>query len=161
MPRRKVHKTIGIATGAIVAAARTNPEDGTGRVLVTIGGGIGGSLSCMLPDSFEPATCFNHRKLFHSVAVGVAVPAISADVVRGWESHWRRVAADAHAKSAHLQRTEAERAFWLAVELAAWVLVGLLSGAVAGYVSHLVLDLGDPSGLPLLGLALNGTTAAV
>ena len=162
MPRRRTHRTVGVAAGAVVAAVRTDPnDDGLARLLVALGGGIGASFTYMLPDSFEPATSFNHRKFFHSVAVGATVPAISADLIRQWESHWRLVAADARVKSSDLQRTQAERLFWLAVEAAAWVLGGVLSGAVAAYVSHLVLDLGDPSGLPLLGLALNEKAAPV
>ena len=153
MPRRKTHKAVGIVAGVVTAVARSRPEDGAANLLVVAGGGIGGWLTSMWPDWFEPATTFNHRRFFHSYTVGGAVPVCTAQVVQQWESHWRAVAVDAHLQSIDPRRTPAERAFLLAVTVLAWILVGLLAGLAAGYVSHLLLDLRDPSGLPLLGLS--------
>lgn len=152
MPRRRVHQAGGMTAGAVMALARSRPEDGAANLFVACGGALGGRLTSMLPDYFEPATCFNHRRFFHSATAGVGVVRLSAQAFTQWESCWRDVATRAQIKSVDLARSPAERALFFLIAAAAWVLVGLLAGLVAGFVSHLVLDLGDPSGLPLLGL---------
>jgi inner membrane protein len=77
-----------MATSAVVKSRNGEPIDG-----VPVAMGAAAALMPSLPDLFEPAVHPNHRKLFHSVAMAIA---ISCGMYRAykWETQgdWERLA---------------------------------------------------------------------
>lgn len=80
MPNFKKHATTGGVVGLTFVAltnliqqnkrAKTDPNykfDWAEFILKSLAGGGVGAFCGVLPDLLEPATCPNHRKLFHSV----------------------------------------------------------------------------------------------
>ncbi|MGA1795277.1 MAG: metal-dependent hydrolase [bacterium] len=153
MPSRKTHFPVAVAIGALAAAARTNDKHGEFNLCVIVGGGVGASISAMWPDILEPALSPRHRKIAHSVATGTSIFKLAVDAITKWESYWRRIAIQATEHRGDPNKTPGERLMLLGVEVFASILVGLLVGLAAGYISHLVLDGFTPASLPLLGLS--------
>lgn len=107
----------------ILSDGRTNEQ-----LLFFLGGCLVGALvGGVLPDRLEPATHPGHRAFFHSVAVAAAL---------GW------LGCKVHQQCHEESESPA---------LGHHFLMGLTLGAILGYESHLALDAGTPSGLPLLG----------
>jgi len=152
MPNGKTHKTVGTACGALAAASRTRPEDGEANLFIAIGGGVGGYIASRWPDLWEPAICPNHRQIAHSVVAGGSLLTYAIRVVPEWEARWRAVAIDASERRLAPSTPQADQMLLSIVEIFAWVMVGLLAGLAAGYLSHLALDGCTPAGLPLIGL---------
>jgi membrane-bound metal-dependent hydrolase YbcI (DUF457 family) len=144
MPNRATHVRVGSLSGAVAASlfARGAP---TKQFLVEM---LGGAVGGMLPDLLEPASCPNHRQFAHSVLAGGA---LATSRVADWRAaccgHAERATAllrDPSTDSDTRNRAEWAACLW---HFAA----GALTGVVAGYASHLVLDAGTPRGLPLVG----------
>jgi membrane-bound metal-dependent hydrolase YbcI (DUF457 family) len=160
MPNGRTHRAVGTACGVLTAAVRARPEDGESNLLVMMGSGVGAYITARWPDLLEPATCPRHRQVAHSVAVGGGLLSYAVRAVPGWEAHWRSVAVEARNTRLQPGTAPSDQLLLLAIELVAWLLVGVLAGMAAGYVSHLVLDGCTPAGLPLLGLCAESSVVS-
>jgi hypothetical protein len=153
MPNRRTHRVVGAAAGALVAGARAHEEDGPSSLLVVLGGGLGGYIAGTWPDLLEPATSPRHRQFAHSGIAGSAVLRLASEAVPKWEAYWRQVALRAGSQRSDPSRPALEQTLLAFLEVVAKVMVGLLAGLAAGYISHLVLDGATPMSLPLIGLS--------
>jgi hypothetical protein len=78
---------------------------------------------------------------------------LAADAVPKWEAYWRQVALRAGSQRNDPNRSPLQRTLLAFLEVVAKVMVGLLAGLAAGYISHLVRDGATPMSLPLIGLS--------
>lgn len=147
MSGRKAHLIAGGVCGAAVAVYSARRLPGDWRLFETIGGALGGLAGGATPDVLEPATSPNHRGLAHG---GVAAFAL---VKADWAPFIDRLRAGAEvllqrsADPALPQSTQE----WLRFQAALCLIgAGAVSGFVAGYASHLILDMATPSSLPVL-----------
>lgn len=147
MPNRETHARVGVALGGIDAALRVISAPTCYVMAETLGGLLGGYIGGVLPDLIEPATTPNHRQVAHSLAV---CGALSLARVAEWQAICRAAAGREARRAMHLplgsdERTEADTAAFV------WrFIAGALVGFVAGYASHLLLDAGTASGLPIV-----------
>lgn len=150
MPNLNCHRQIGRCAGAVAAIVCAQDQDPLGLLLEAIGGVLGGDLGGRLPDGFDPPIHSYHRSLGHGVAPSLAVgralvirvPAWQEalrDHARRYEHQWQFGASEKERNSALLRMTLCR------------LLAGAIPGLIAGYASHLVLDLGTPRSLPLIG----------
>jgi hypothetical protein len=146
MPRRPTHITAGCISGlaAGILTSKKLPTDH--QLLHVVCATIGGTIGGLAPDSLEPALSPHHRSLFHSLAVGSAA---GSGLIANWQARCHEAAAacvsraeQAPLGSAQRSEEEAKALLWRAV-------AGLLVGFLAGYLSHLALDAGTSSSLPL------------
>jgi membrane-bound metal-dependent hydrolase YbcI (DUF457 family) len=149
MARRRTHLAFGVAAGVGYAGYRATKSAMGNPLIESFGGGLGGAGGGTLPDILEPASGGQHRRTAHSLLVGGALAA-AAQTIEVWAEALRRRAAELEQEAASGLFDEAR---CIALRLGAWIcwfIAGLLNGLVAGYVSHLVLDLGTPAGLPVV-----------
>ena len=149
MANGALHSVVGATSGIGVAVYRARDQDLLRIILEAAGGGLGGYIGGRLPDLLEPAAGNpNHRNLAHSwlacggTALGVANAA-------AWEHRLRAKAELLHRERLGVADPWQQAVLWVQ-EILLRLLVGFLTGAVAGYASHLVLDACTPQGLPLL-----------
>jgi hypothetical protein len=148
VPNRATHEIVGAGCGAAFTLLRVGDASTPHAFAEVLGGAVGGWVGGLLPDVFEPATTPNHRKLAHSVVAGGT---LTLARLAEWQAACRTEARScgAHALEMALGSNARRRAEWDAL---AWrFLAGILTGIVAGYASHLMLDAGTAKGLPLLG----------
>jgi membrane-bound metal-dependent hydrolase YbcI (DUF457 family) len=115
-----------------------------------LGGVLGGGIGGRLPDWIEPASTPNHRGLFHGMtaAAGVATVGLARLAELQAECRRRATLATQRAASSSPECPVRQQAEW---EARAWRFVaGLLTGLIAGYLSHLILDAATPKGLPVV-----------
>jgi len=118
---------------------------------------LSGSLAALVPDLLEPATSSFHRGVCHSFAMGAGVLAAGAECLAEAGSTFirdlRRRSVELLAESAAEQDGLRSLALLVAA-IGARLLVGAITGGIAGYASHLVLDAATPRSLPLLARGL-------
>jgi len=151
MPDRRTHDAVGTALGALAAVTRTKPEDGDAGAIIMLGGAVAGLVASHWPDVLEPAFCPSHRQLAHSVTTAGCVLSSGVHLTPQWEEQWRAVAVDLRNRQLRPDILPSDRLLLALLEMVAWMLVGAMAGAAAGYLSHLALDGTTPAGLPLLG----------
>lgn len=149
MASRKEHIDWGAPLGAIAAFAFAvlDGQSLQNALIEAAGGGGGGYVGATAPDFLEPATSPNHRQLAHSRLAGFSLAGVTVANVRGWQ---RRLRAEADRLNA-LAAATPDRSASLnlrAQAVSLRMLVGVLPGLAAGYLSHLVLDSTTPRGLP-------------
>lgn len=145
-----IHRPIGAAAGATIAAVRANGQSSEITLLESLGGLVGGIVGGSLPDWVEPATWPGHRSFFHSLLAGGVSAANAINTLTRWESFCREKAESARARMCAVDASEWQRfCIWIAALL--WqIAAGLLAGLLGGYASHLVLDSMTPAGLPFV-----------
>lgn len=155
MPNRAVHDVAGTASGALFAVLRAGNQSNPQIFLESLGGCIGGFAASRLPDIIDPPICPNHRDVGHSIVV---VGGVYVAVWKGLNN--TQQALRAHAEQLATRRetsnsmSDFKKFLSQCVEAICYILAGVISGAIAGYVSHLALDAGSARGLPLLCKAL-------
>lgn len=148
MPRRSVHTIAGVCSGATLALYRGRQQPPWDQLVEGVGGAAGGFIGGRLPDLLEPALHGWHRSTAHSWAAGAAV-SWATSAFAAWEQHCRsRAAAYAAVRQGHGDVIQQFLA--LLAELFWRLAAGFVSGAAAGYGSHLVLDSFTSRGLPLI-----------
>jgi len=135
---RVAHENTGIICGAAASLGLAYQDDRADLLLEILGGLLGGWLGGRLPDLLEPATHPDHRAIFHSLTVGGGGNAAAISKVPQWQADLRARARECTAAGDH----------WGALLMN--LLVGVVAGLPAGYVSHLVLDSTTPKSLPIL-----------
>jgi membrane-bound metal-dependent hydrolase YbcI (DUF457 family) len=153
MSNGKDHKMAGIVGGVALSLART--RDGAEWVEIIFraaAAGIGGALGAKIPDILEPAKGRYHRDFAHSFLGAAIVIKTGGDLLRhidGWASE-RAAKARADAEAAY---ASGDTFGWLLSTVARLffeALVGLTTGLLGGYLSHLALDFFTPDSIPLL-----------
>jgi hypothetical protein len=84
------------------------------------------------------------------VLAGAGVVLGAKRVVGAWEKRCREMADRFQAKRETPGAGELQRMFYAIAELLLRMAAGVLTGAAAGYVSHLLLDAVTPRGIPLI-----------
>lgn len=152
MPNAMTHGRIGAVSG--LAATFLIPDDlpPDARLTVCAAALVGGHVGGGIPDLIEPALHAWHRAFFHSAAAGTGVIWLGTTSVVTATRRLLDEAAQVRAHRLALAASDPTRNdLWLH-EHVRYVLVGLLIGLTAGYVSHLVADATTPRSLPVLGL---------
>src|SRR5262245_44951661 len=137
MPRGRVHRRVGRVVGPVYAGVRALSTPTGDPLLEAIGGYFGGTAGASLPDIIEPG-CWNHRRVAHSVSTGAALASCS-NTVEGWAEWCRTRVRDYRAMSSDPSIPTAQQIWFNLVALFWQALAGFLNGALAGYLSHLVL----------------------
>jgi hypothetical protein len=157
MPGRKTHVRAGALSGAMYAGYRARNQAPIDQLVETLAGAVGGSIAGVLPDVLEPAVSSWHRSTGHSCAAGVAILS-SRNLLANYEAYCRDKAARCRPMRTSMVLSPQGRVLSPApnsivaslAELFWRFLAGCLNGMAAGYVSHLVLDAGQPRSIPLL-----------
>jgi hypothetical protein len=150
MPNKQTHVTIGTLAGGGLAAYRAREQEPLNMLLEAIGGGIGGYIGGRLPDVIEPASWPSHRQLAHSAVTGIGIGVGGYKLLEHWEE-WCRSAAERYRREKE-QRTlsSIEEFFYILIDVVLHIAAGAMNGLVAGYLSHLTLDMSTKKGIPLL-----------
>ena len=147
MPNRRTHQRVGQPAGGVYAGIRA-ARSVNGNVLIEgIAGLLGGDFGSAWPDWLEPAA-WNHRRFCHSWLAGGSLAALACQVEQ-WAEACREKAADHRQCSCDSSMASEKRLYHSFAALLLSALAGFLNGLLAGYLSHLLLDLGTPSGLPV------------
>jgi membrane-bound metal-dependent hydrolase YbcI (DUF457 family) len=150
MANRSTHRRVGAIAGASFAAVRALGQRPESVVLESLGGCVGGIVGGGLADWLEPATWPGHRSFFHSFMVGGVAYKTVSEALNGWESYCREKAALACTNADLVDADGWERLGYWIQELLWQIAAGLLSGLLAGYGSHLALDMVTPASLPFI-----------
>lgn len=149
MASRKEHIDLGAPLGVVIAFALAvlDGQSLENALIEAAGGGGGGYVGAIAPDFIEPATSPNHRQFAHSRLAGFSIASLTIANVRVLQNRLRAEAdwLDAQA-AATPDRWESLNLRAQAISLR--MLVGVLPGLAAGYLSHLALDSTTPKGLP-------------
>jgi membrane-bound metal-dependent hydrolase YbcI (DUF457 family) len=151
MPGYKVHSICGGASGLAAGLMSLELVPQEHRTMHLAACTLGGVLGGRLPDLLEPATSPNHRGVCHS---GIAVTGLIAAVQANWQAVCRERAVACDNVALSLPADSSERANEEMKALLWRAFASLLTGLVAGYASHLLLDAGTERSLPLLGNGL-------
>ncbi len=147
MPNRRRHRRAGQIAGAGYAAMRALVSPSGDPIPEAIGGLIGGRIRSAIPDVLEPPS-WDHRRFCHSWLASGSIVAV-ADRIEEWAESCRRRAHGHRRLSTDLSLPPAAQLLHALVAVFWSVAAGLLNGAMAGYLSHLALDLGTATRLPL------------
>lgn len=146
-----VHEAAGLVAGVGGVLYFGYREEREVELPELLGGAVGGVIGGRLPDQLEPATSSYHRKFAHSaVFTGGAVYAA--------HTYLRELREELSAKAIQLECQARESTDWLERFLyslgsfLAQIASGFITGIVAGYASHVVLDSFTPRGCPIFGL---------
>lgn len=148
MPNGRIHRAVGRPIGAAYATFRATQSSIGDPLVEGIAGFFGAGHGAACPDWLEPAR-WNHRQTAHSFTMGGLLTK-SADHVQDWAEACRRRARRHHLLARDIGLRGGEQ-FGHSLMAIFWSLVaGWLNGFVAGYLSHLALDSGTPSGIPFI-----------
>lgn len=148
MPNKEIHRPIGAAAGGAYAWVRSGTDSVDHAVLEAVGGLVGGWLGAALPDWIDPPTCPNHRHYGHGLLTVAGTVAITAELILDVQNRLRCKADLLARNRIYLTDDFARFINWVG-ELLLRLVVGILNGVTAGYISHLALDALTPSSLPL------------
>lgn len=144
----KVHVPAGAISGLLYGATRPGQTEDYGALVEWIGATIGGGLGALVPDLLEPAIHPLHRSTAHSYVAMSGVIWMDSQLQQ-WQIKIREKALEYRRCRELSQNGFGSFLFWMG-EMLCFAFAGLIAGILAGYVSHLVLDLVTPAGLPLL-----------
>ena len=150
MPNRHTHGKIGIVAGGGVTLLATKGVPETGRAVAVLAGALGGYIGGTAPDVLEPAIHSWHRSVCHSGMTGTAVVAAGVKASAAFQRDILSHAAALRTQRLALPSDHPDR-FWLGLqEFALYFTYGATIGFVAGYASHLLLDMGTKRGIPIV-----------
>lgn len=151
MPNRETHETVGVIAGVATAAFTMHGQElepwQAGLELVAAG--FAGSVTSAIPDRIDRPTSPRHRASAHAVTTGAAIGMVSLSHVTNFQANCRTRAREVAQRRAASTDLVGSALLFLA-EAGLYVASGLAAGAPAGWLSHLALDMGTPSRLPLL-----------
>lgn len=150
MSNGKEHRRVGKAVGGAAALWRAREQAPLNLALEALGGFVGGGHGAQLHDILEPATIPRHRSFGHSVAFNSTLGFGVHRGLDGVQHALREASASLTRKAQDPARDGMERFCAGLLSLVATFGAGYVAGAVGGAASHLVLDAGTPSSLPLL-----------
>jgi LexA-binding, inner membrane-associated putative hydrolase len=148
MPNANVHRTVGTAVGLGYGYFAAQDQPALPKLVETLGSGCGGWLGAALPDWIDPATSPNHRHHGHGIANFAGATFLTVEAVADLQQQFRRRAELIRARRPYLTTDFAKFLSWIE-EILLCLLIGLLNGISAGYLSHLCLDAATARGIPL------------
>jgi len=138
----------GAIAGGAAAGYWARSQPGNLALIEAIGGAIAGIPGGRLPDIIDPPSHPRHRSVGHGIA-----PCATALV---WviqkipdAQQWLREQA-ALLREERSRRPKGTDKGLILIEILLTALSGALVGLAAGYLSHLVMDVGSPAGLPFV-----------
>jgi len=151
MARKLEHDYGGMLVGAVVECMTAGDLPSGKRLLETAGAVCGGCLGSRIPDLIEPAIGFNHWGFAHSLTAGAGTTGISLVGVLRTRNCMRALGEEMFELSRDDDLAAPWQYFATLGGMLMYVIAGVVVGAPAGYVSHLVLDqVRSKSNLPVL-----------
>jgi len=154
MPGRGAHRAIGSLSGGFVGALACHELPQQARIVYCLSAALGGFAFGTFPDVLEPATHPNHRDVCHSFAAGLGLLLASGSGERNIGADMRNEAARLRAERLGLASDDPRRPTLAFREYAIYFLLGLATGAVTGYLSHIAADMTTPREVPLVSRKL-------
>lgn len=148
MPNGVVHQVAGTLTGGGVAyyfARELPPKQQAAEV---IGGLLGGWCTSRLPDIFDPPTHPGHRSDGHSLVIGGGSLVVLTATLAGFH-RYIRAKADEFDRKSIIATDEISKNQESMKAILLHFLLGFSTGAIAGYASHLALDMFTPMSIPV------------
>lgn len=149
MPNRETHVAVGATAGLACAVVNSLNQDCLDIAIELFGGLCGGSAGAMLPDLIDPPCHPRHRSLGHGLVPVGSAAALWAKNLHFWQNRLRELA-DQHRMQRNAANDILEVIGHALMELIFRFLAGLAAGVGAGYISHIILDLGTPCCIPLV-----------
>jgi hypothetical protein len=149
MPNRRMHVAVGAPTGLAYAAINSLNQDYLNAAIEMFGGLCGGGVGAVLPDIIDPPCHPRHRSVGHGLVPVGSAAAFWAKNLPSSQKRLRELA-DQHRGQRAVADDGLEAFGHLLMELIFRFLVGLAAGIGAGYISHIILDLGTPCCIPLV-----------
>ena len=149
MANGRVHKKVGAIAGIALAFVMSKGQPFWHRAIEIAGGAVGGLLTALVPDWFEPAKSPNHRKFIHGLLFNAGLFTFCIPRLRPCQSSLRS-RADREATLWKQAQTTGSKIWHWSLEISHRLLAGAAAGALAGYGSHLVLDALTHRSLPLI-----------
>jgi hypothetical protein len=149
MPNRNVHLPVGAVSGAAYATYHAWGQPSPCVLAEAAGGLVGGIGGGLLPDWIDTPCSPRHRAEAHSMSITGTVGYFMNDQLPNWQASLRNEA-QRYALLREASPSLLPQIGYGALEFILRFLAGVLSGLLAGYASHLVLDSLTPSSLPIL-----------
>lgn len=149
MPDRKIHIRAGAVAGAVTAIATASNQDLYGMGLEGLGGLLGGMLGGRLPDLIDPPVNPRHRGIGHAVLPAGTVELYGVAHIKSLQEACRSFAEQSR-EAAGKARNANDYIKYGMLYILSHMAAGFLPGLLAGYGSHLVLDLRTHARLPIL-----------
>lgn len=138
-----------MGAGALTALWYAREQRDWHAALEIAGGALAGGLASRLPDVVDPPTNPNNRDIAHGLITAVIIGLL---IVRASDEcrEWLRAKADSLANARAAIDDPFDKTLNLLLEVLFRLTAGATIGMVAGYGSHLALDLTTARGLPLV-----------
>jgi hypothetical protein len=149
MPNRRKHVAVGAPAGLAFAAVNSLNQGYFNSAIELLGGLCGGGAGAALPDIVDPPCHPGHRSLGHGIVPVGSAAAFWAKNLPSWQNGLRELA-DQHRAQRIAGCDWLESFGHLLIELILRFLAGFAAGVGAGYISHIILDLGTPCRIPLV-----------
>ena len=149
MPNRRTHIAVGAPAGLAWAAVNSLNQDYLDAAIELFGGLCGGGAGAALPDFIDPPCHPRHRSIGHGFLPVGSATAFWAKNLPSWQKRLRELA-DQHRVQRVVVDDGLEAFGHLLMELIFRFLAGFAAGIGAGYLSHIILDLGTPCCIPLV-----------
>lgn len=147
MANGKVHTVLGMISGPSLCLLLAQLDGRKATLPELLGASMAGGVSAKLPDWLEPAIHPHHRSFFHSCSFAATVGTLSWSFMLRQRREFLRLA-DQYEQLGQLGPQEGERAAFLTRTWGYQFLAGILTGAIAGYASHLIADACTAKSLP-------------
>ena len=148
MSNGRTHRTVGTVAGAAFAGYQARGQPATLIGAEMLGGAIAGNFGARLPDRIDPPTSPRHRSVGHGVVPVGATGAVALSAASNIQGRLRLEAARQRQLSESASNPLATFWHWL-MSVLCHVGAGAVAGVIAGYGSHLALDICTPAGLPV------------
>lgn len=148
MSNRATHAAFAIPSGGALAWHQARNQTAIHQIVEVAAGLFGGYLGGRAPDVIDPANCWNHRGVGHSLFSITIAGTIIYRKLSDWQE-WFRDLADKAKLRADAATDQLLKAFFAIAEAVLRGIAGLIAGFIGGYASHLALDFMTPCSLPL------------
>ncbi len=141
MPGKNTHITAGVVS-AVPAIVLCKKAAGRALSPITAAGILAASVAgSTLPDRLEPADCPNHRGFLHSVVAGTVAFLLVPECLNAIRSI---AESETEALFYNSREEECKREILLSF-------LCFITASLFGFLSHQILDVFTPAGLPVLG----------
>ncbi len=149
MPNRRTHLAVGATVGVAWSALNALDQSAFDVILEGLGGWYGGRAGAVLPDILDPPVHPGHRALAHGILPVGRAGIFWAKNLEPCQDYLRRLA-NHHRAQRMIAQNPLEVLGHLLAECIFRLLAGFAAGLGAGYISHIILDLGTPGRIPLV-----------
>ncbi len=149
MSSGKMHKTVGVAAGAVAVYGQNQTVETAHNFSDYLGGIIGGYFGSKIPDIIDPPTSPNHRSVGHGVVQNMYLLKIVSENIGAFREFCFEKAKEYEEKAKSCLDSPFMNFFFIILSEAYKFAAGLALGIIAGHVSHLALDCTTPKSLPM------------